>query len=290
MLRSGLPLLLQAYVISGALGGEVAASVVGGTQAPALRQLWRRELPLQPIRLTLVGKRRTAVVGMRNCPDDTQDSAWMLDLRNGSRLSNGGLAGGADVVAARRSPDRLPLAAAACGWDKASTTTTMQLMLAPGRLAGDQQAEPQSVSGDPAMWRSTAISEDGRVGAVLYEPAPDTAHLNNRSSVLRIYSGDCATLHCQHNASWELRVDGLGATDPQEVAISAESSRLAARQTTNGTRAHYIIAAIMGSEQIVVAFDVGLPVRSRVIHRRSGGEIPVCKAVLCCSALLIAAT
>jgi hypothetical protein len=118
------------------------------------------------------------------------------------------------------------------------------------------------------MWRSTAIAEDGRVGAILYEPAPDMAHLNNRSCVLQIFNGICTGSLCQPNASWELRIDGLGATDPQAVAISAE-------EITNGTRAQYIIAAIMGSEQVIVAFDLDSPLASRVVYRHSGGDVPV---------------
>jgi hypothetical protein len=268
-----LQLLLQSVTVGALVADSEVVAAAFAVPAPELR--WRKELPLQPIRLTVLGRRSAALVGMRNCPDDTQDSAWVLDLRNGSRISGGSLGGGGDVVAARRSPDGLSLAVAATGWDKVSTTTTIQLMLAPGRLSGDQ-ARPQSVSGDPAMWRSTVIAEDGRVGAVLFEPAPDTAHLNNRSSVLQIFSGVCAAAGCERNASWQLRIDGLGATDPQEVAISAGSRQTAAGgDSSNTTQAQYTIAAIMGSEQVIVAFDLAAPMSSRVMYRRSGGEIPV---------------
>jgi hypothetical protein len=254
---------------SAALGEEAPAP-----PATPPQQLWRKDVPLQPIRLTMLGRRGAALVGMRNCPDDTQDSALLLDLHNGSSSNRGtSLSGGADAVAARRSPASAPLAAAAAAWNKANATTSVQMLLAPDRLSG-AASEAQSFSGDPAMWRSTAIADDGRVAAVLLEPTPDDAHLNNRSSLLRVYSGTCGGSRCQTNASWELRVDGLGATDPQAVAISA-CSLPSDSATNSGETDQYIVAAIMGTEQLFVSFNAATPASSRVLHRRSSGEVPV---------------
>ena len=94
--------------------------VSAAAPAPAPVKLWERALPapFQPISLALAGQHGTALLGLRNCPDNTQDKALQLSIRNGSTLPGGDtiVPGAGDAVAARRGPAGKPLPTAATGW------------------------------------------------------------------------------------------------------------------------------------------------------------------------------
>jgi hypothetical protein len=142
---------------------------------------------------------------------------------------------------------------------------------------GSPQPEPEPEAAGTEEHAARDAGDDGVVAAVLLEPEPDDAHRNNRSAQLRIYSGACDS--CSQNANWELQIDGLGASDPQAVAASA--CPLGGDCTTSGDDdgtadgSKYIVAAIMGTEQVIVSFDNNAtpsPLAGQVLHRRSSGN------------------
>jgi len=96
----------------------------------------------------------------------------------------------------------------------------------------------------PTARRERRISQSGSLyvayalSALLFEPEPDEAHLNNRSAVLSLVNASGAECH-------RLLVEGQGAYDPWSVAVAP----------SRGPQG-YTVAAIMGVSSVVLDFDV----------------------------------
>jgi hypothetical protein len=106
-----------------------------------------------------------------------------------------------------------------------------------------------TINGSPSFGIATAISANGFLGAVLYEPTPDRAHLNNRTAVLGLMCKSCGPFQAPCESScFNLTKTGQGSYDPQSVAVSAH-------ERNGGNRdPFFTVAATMGASSPDICF------------------------------------
>ena len=199
--------------------------------------------PFEPMSVGLSAHTRTVIVGVRDCPDNTNSSLFTYDLKNGGEPKR--LPGVSQVALARSSGDL-----AGVGWNKAKHFTDIR---GPGGLSF-------RYDGEPSEQVPTAISHDGSLSAYLLEPNPDIVHLNNRTGELRLVDGSGKT-------SFEFKVTGQGAFDPQSVAMSPFPLEKSGA---------YTVSAVLGSVNKVFEFD---SVTSRAKEVWTGSGLQAATAV-----------
>eukprot|EP00462_Mataza_sp_D1_P011918 CAMPEP_0175162086 /NCGR_PEP_ID=MMETSP0087-20121206/24965_1 /TAXON_ID=136419 /ORGANISM="Unknown Unknown, Strain D1" /LENGTH=427 /DNA_ID=CAMNT_0016450573 /DNA_START=178 /DNA_END=1461 /DNA_ORIENTATION=- len=187
-----------------------------------------------------------AVVGLRDCPDNTRNRADFLDLNTGKLLTQ--QEAGSTVSVSHAVGN-----VAGVAWNKPKGVASVSLSV--GRKGTTSWTTNFSAS--PAFWGPVSCSEDGIVFGVLLEPTPDEAHLNNRSAELLIYARNAQV------PAYQLRVDGCGVSDPMVVSVSGYPSATGV----------YSVIAIMSTHIVVVDFDVSTSTGSLVFDKNDGAEV-----------------
>ena len=199
---------------------------------------WTYDLPrpFTPLSVGVACGAGIVAVGSRDCPDNTLNRLDYLDLRTGKHcgMRNGSAS---NMALAHHAAAGGGALVAGVGWHKPSHTTVLSHLIV-GRPNGPKpKSWSERFKGDPAMWIPSAISADGAVSALLVEPTPDLAHLNNRSGLLLLF-GDGP------KPAYRLELAGLGPMDPQSVAISARAC--------GGV---YTIGALIGKRTLLVDYN-----------------------------------
>ena len=206
--------------------------------APALfSALWMvnitTRVPYQPMTLSVAPALSTVAMGARNCPDNTANKVFLLNLASGA--GEGGEQGVSQICLAPNGKDHTSVAGV--GWSNVPKQDATNVV-GPNGYHATEPAEPSF--GIPS-----AITNDGALSAYLIEPNPDEKHINNRSAALQLV---CATKNGTSSKSEEcyrLRLDGNGAFDPWSVSTAAHS----------GASGAFTVAATMGLTSNVVDFD-----------------------------------
>ena len=141
-----------------------------------------------------------------------------------------------------------------CGWVKTADPEYAYLTGSVG-VGPTYRAWSSLFKGEGAMWSTAAVSSTGDLGALLLEPTPNEKHMNNRSALLMLFGPASAT------PLYTYQIDGLGASDPSTVAVSAHASAA-------GT---HTVAAIMGPVTVVIDFDMATH-QGTVVYRKSTGD------------------
>lgn len=178
----------------------------------------------QPMVLSVSTAQDLILVGLRNCPDDTNNEVRLLSLSGAKNHSDLPVIAGISQAALAKSASG-PLIAGV-GWDKGNGTTTFY----------GPRSYRKSLPGAPSYGIPAVISIDGRGAAFLWEMTPDARHLNNRSATLTLLGAD--------GKSQDVDVVGQMARDPQSVAISA-----------HGNGATYTVGAVFGGHNAVFDWD-----------------------------------
>ena len=204
----------------------LAVSVLSAASVATPLWTYNVSSPLTPISLGVSIAHSVVILGARDCPDNNVNALMHLDLKSGVKRSSPAQT----ISQIALAPDG-PYPGgnlAGIGWRKAAATMEA---VGPGGYSARLRAEPP-------FGLAAAITSDGALSALLFEPEPDEAHLNNRSAVLSLVNASGAECH-------RLLVEGQGAYDPWSVAVAP----------SRGPQG-YTVAAIMGVSSVVLDFDV----------------------------------
>lgn len=189
--------------------------------------LWTSNLsaPWTPMSQGVSTSLSAMVVGARDCPHNTQNNLFTLDIQTG--VATKATAPISQIGFSPRAAD-LESSVAGVGWRGSS-----------GRIdfvgPGGYQA---SMKGEPSFGIPAAITADGALAAFLFEPTPDVAHVNNRTGTL-------ALVNASGVVAFHEAVEGQGSIDPWSVALSPQPSK----------QGFFTVVAIMGSISKAIDFD-----------------------------------
>ena len=222
-----------------------------GAARSAFSLAWKQALPdpYEPMALGIVAHADSVVLGLRDCPDNTENQLQFLALSSGKVVQSVGATNGtSEIAVAHRGKD---VVVYGCGWVKTADPEFSYLAGSVG-VGATYRAWSSVFRGEGSMWGTAAVSSTGDVGAVLLEPTPNEEHMNNRSAVLHLFGPASAT------PLYTYEVVGLGSTDPQTASISAHA-------TAAGV---YTVGAIMGYVTVVIDFDTSTN-KGTVVYRKS---------------------
>jgi len=228
------------------------------TSLASFARSWNHDIapPYTPLSVGISCPADMVAVGSRDCPDNTANQLDLVVLSTGntSSIRNDSVS---NMAVAHQGDAAGDIILAGVGWVKADAKTELAEVVGTSRPGGNRPSSwSKRFHGDPAMWIPSAISGDGVLSALLVEPVPDEAHLNNRSGELLLFRGT----EPGPDPVYRMDLEGLGPMDPQSVAVSSRGK--------NGT---YAVGVLVGAFTVIVDYDT---VRSKgtVVHREIQGD------------------
>eukprot|EP00729_Bicosta_minor_P016465 gene16465-3769_t len=213
----------------------------GAAAAATFSLAWTKPLPYpyEPMAMGVVAHADTVVLGLRDCPDNTENELMYLSLSTGDVVNKVAQTNGtSEISIAHRAKEVIVYG---IGWVKTAVPQKTYIAAAVGTTPDTFHQWASVYNGEGSMWGSSSVSSTGDLGALLLEPTPDEKHMNNRSAVLMLFGPSSST---------------------PLYTISAHS---------NGADDTYTVAAVMGFVTVVVDYSMQSG-KATIVYRKSASD------------------